>query len=83
MSEEHDFRDCFLCERSFRFGPHAYHGRPVPRWGIMICETCDDMNRDGIVLEGHPRLREHLETKGSPIRLNAKGWLDVPPRGAN
>lgn len=73
---------CFLCERPFKFGSGAYHGRLVRPWGIMMCNSCDGSNHDGIVLEGHPRLREHLKASAVAIKLNARGWLDIPSRSA-
>ena len=74
--------DCFLCERPFRFGPSAYHGRHVRQWGIMLCQRCEQSNWDGIVLEGHPRLEARLKAEGITIKVNAKGWLDIPPRSS-
>jgi hypothetical protein len=70
------FTNCFLCGRSFQYGPHIYDGRP--QWDIMVCMPCIQGNWDGIVLENHPRLAEHLKAKGIPVQLNAKGWLDWP-----
>lgn len=78
MAEDKIMLKCFLCGREFQFGPHRYDGRGVPKWGITICRTCDDANWDGIVLANHPGLKRHLETRGIPITLNAKGWLDIP-----
>jgi hypothetical protein len=72
------FYDCFLCKRPFQFGPHVYKGRHIAAWGIQLCEVCLRSNWDGIVLEGHPQLEQHLKDKGIPIRLNGRGWLDIP-----
>jgi hypothetical protein len=74
--------DCFLCQQPFRFGSGRYDGRPVRAWDIMLCNRCEGSNWDGIVLEGHPRLEAHLKAKGVPVKLNAKGWLGIPPRGS-
>jgi hypothetical protein len=73
--------DCFLCRRSFRYGPDLYEGRPILAWRkIMICRRCD--HNDGVVIEEFPHLVAHLKGIGVPITLNAKGWLDIPPRGS-
>jgi hypothetical protein len=72
------YYDCFLCEQSFQFGPHVYDGRHVRLWGIQLCNVCLMSNWDGVVLEGHPRLKQHLMSKGIPIKFNAKGWLPIP-----
>jgi hypothetical protein len=74
--------ECFLCKQGFQFGPHAYNGRRIAAWDIMVCKSCDDGNWDGVVTESHPDLLQHLETRGIEIRLNEKGWLDLPKRGA-
>jgi hypothetical protein len=74
------FYDCFLCKRPFQFGPHVYNGRHVAAWDAQICNACLRGNCDGVVLEQHQDLAEHLKSCGIPITLNAKGWLDIPPR---
>jgi hypothetical protein len=45
-----------------------------------MCSLCERGSWDRVVLEGHPRLRQHLAAKGVKIGLNARGWLDIPPR---
>ena len=80
MASDKFFYDCFLCNRPFQFGPHVYDGRPVRQWDILMCNRCLRGNWDGIVLEGHPKLQQHLAAKGLQVRLNASGWLDIPPR---
>ncbi|HAV49724.1 MAG TPA: hypothetical protein DCX75_05945 [Brevundimonas sp.] len=72
------FIDCFLCRQPFRFGAHIYDGRGIGDWGVTFCRTCISGNHDGIVLESHPRLVAHLKERGIEIRLNARGWLDIP-----
>ena len=69
---------CFLCRKRFQFGPGRYDGSHVREWNIAVCSTCIKSNWDGIVLEHHPRLVEHLRANGIPIEFNAKGWLDWP-----
>jgi hypothetical protein len=72
------FDDCFLCLRAFRVGPHLYEGRRVAAWNIMLCDSCRRSNWDGIVLDSHPRLAEHLAREGVAVSRNAKGWLPIP-----
>jgi len=78
MQGEKIFYDCFICRRPFQFGPHIYNGRHISAWSVEICDRCLGANWDGFVLEAHPRLQTHLIEKGVPIKLNAKGWLDIP-----
>jgi len=82
MQDPKFFEECFLCKRSFQFGPHRYAGRRIPQWNIMICEGCDNGNWDGIVPSRSPQLIAHLHTLGVEIRLNEKGWIDLPRRGS-
>ena len=72
--------DCFICRRLFQFGEHVYDGRHIAEWDVQICRTCLSANWDGIVPQTHPDLVRHLEEKGIEIKLNAKGWLDIPSR---
>ena len=74
------FYNCFLCNQPFQFGPHAYNGRPVRAWDVMLCDRCLRANHDGIVLDEHPRLAALLRERGITIELNEKGWLPIPPR---
>jgi hypothetical protein len=80
MQGDKTFYECFLCSQPFQFGPHVYNGRHIPQWDVQLCDRCLRGNWDGIVLEGHPNLKRHLAEKGVEIRLNARGWLDIPPR---
>lgn len=70
--------DCFLCQRPFQCGPHVYNGRPIPDWGIEMCNTCIKSNWDGIVPSTHPRLIEHFKANGLTPKLNASGWIIIP-----
>lgn len=70
--------DCFLCRRSFQFGPGRYDGRAIGSWGVRFCSICVSSNHDGIVPEQHPRLMDHLKAKGIEVRLNHRGWLSIP-----
>lgn len=82
MDQTAFFETCILCDRKFQFGPHRYDGRPIPTWGVSVCRLCEASNWDGVVPSSHPRVIEHLQAKGVEIKLNAKGWLPIPPRGA-
>lgn len=78
MTEINLHTTCFLCARNVQVGRHRYDGRMVPAWGIFICNNCRSGNWDGIVTTSAPRLIDHLKSKGIEIKLNAKGWLDIP-----
>jgi hypothetical protein len=82
MTEFFHTEECFLCQRHFRHGPHAYDGRYVQPLGITICRTCESANWDGIVPACHPRLLAHMKANGIKVRLNKKGWIDIPPIGS-
>lgn len=71
--------ECGLCHRWFQFGNHVYEGRSIVSWDAQICDWCLAANRDGIMLEKHPDLVEHLKTRGIATTLNQRGWLDIPP----
>jgi hypothetical protein len=72
---------CDLCRREFQFGPHRYAGRKVVSWDIMICETCDNMNWDGIDPHRHPELMRRLRAEGVPLRELRGGFIAIPSRG--
>lgn len=80
MDGEKILYDCFLCDVPFQFGPHIYNGRRVRQWDVEICDFCLQNNRDGIMLDRHPRLADHLRAKGIAFTLNPKGYLDIPSR---
>jgi hypothetical protein len=82
MSEVKMTEKCFLCRSQFRCGMHRYDGRNVPAWGIAICKNCESANWDGIVPSSHPRLLDHMKSHGITVRLNKKGWIDIPPIGS-
>lgn len=70
--------ECFLCGRDFQFGPHVYDGKHIGPWNIQVCRGCYQGNWDGIVIEGRPKLVEHLKSLGIEIKRNARGWVDWP-----
>ncbi len=71
---------CDLCGREFQSGPHRYAGRKVVSWDIMICETCDNMNWDGIDPRRHPELMRRLRAEGAPMRELRGGFIAIPSR---
>jgi hypothetical protein len=77
--DEPIMRSCFLCTLPFQFGPHSYDGKYIRQWDIEVCSRCYDGNHDGVVPEQHPRLVQHLNTKGIKVKPNARGWLDWSP----
>lgn len=83
MEDGKVFYDCFLCDRPFQFGPSVYAGRHIPIWGVSLCDRCLRTNGDGVVIEGHPKLAQHLKDKRIPIVRNAKGWVDIPGYSSN
>lgn len=78
MKNDKTYYDCILCDVPFQFGPHVYMGRHIAAWNVQICEVCIRANWNGIMTEQHPRLMEHLRKQGVPVKLNPKGWLNIP-----
>ena len=74
--------ECIICQNPFQFGPHAHHGRHIKSWQADICNNCEAGNHDGVPPNVRPHLVEHLKAIGVEVALNAKGWIDLPPRGA-
>lgn len=74
--------DCFICRQQFQFGPHIGAGRWITPWRLYLCRLCISSNHDGIVIECHKGLDRHLAEQGVEIRLNARGWLDIPSIGS-
>lgn len=73
---------CNLCSGEFQFGPHRYAGRRVVSWGVMICETCDSMNHDGLVPERHSALLARLRSEGVALQTLPGGFIAIPGRGS-
>jgi hypothetical protein len=70
---------CDMCGAQFEFGPHAYDGRHIARYRLLVCSPCYEGNSDGWNPGMEPKLIAHLKSKGIPIpERNAKGWI---PRG--
>jgi hypothetical protein len=78
VAEQKYLETCFVCKAAFQFGPHAYRGRRVPAWNMMVCNDCYDGNWDGIVPAVRPHLIPYLESLGLTVKHNAKGWIDWP-----
>ncbi len=72
---------CELCGREFQFGPHRYAGRKVVSWNIMICETCDQMNHDGLDPHRHPELMRRLQAERVALRRLPGGFIAIPAFG--
>jgi hypothetical protein len=70
--------ECFLCRRTFRFGPQQYDGRAIPQWGTTVCRNCYDFNWDGVVPDRFPHLVPYLQSQGIEVRYNANGWINFP-----
>ena len=72
---------CGVCGGETRMGQHRWAGRPIPEWGnILICETCDSMNWDGLVPQQHPELMQRLAAGGVKLERLAGGFIRIPPR---
>lgn len=70
------YMKCFICESEYRYGPHVYDGRAIPRYNFAVCRTCYSSNWDGWVPHAEPKIIKHLEHENLPIpERNDKGWL--------
>jgi hypothetical protein len=78
MDGDKTLLECNLCHGWFQFGEHVYKGRNIIAWDVQICDWCLAANYDGIMPDRHPNLIAHLRAKQIPIKLNDRGWLDIP-----
>ena len=76
--EEKIFYECFMCERRFQFGRYIYDGHYIPDWDVNICNRCRQNNWTGIDPAEHPRTVQLLKYRSVPIKLNARGRLEIP-----
>ena len=71
--------DCFLCDRSFQYGPYWYHGRFMRLYRVVVCNDCWNGASQGWPPEHERLLLARLEELHlSPPRRGANGRL---PRG--
>jgi len=70
--------ECFLCDRSFQYGPNLYDGKHLCAWGVIVCDNCYHLNLDEILPETYPKLAAHLAARGVTVRLNVQGRLSWP-----
>jgi hypothetical protein len=67
---EQIWHDCSLCGRRFQYGPHRYEGHFIPRYKLVVCDSCWHGNPDGWGPTAEPRLLAHLK----------RNWIAVPER---
>lgn len=72
---------CGFCHKEFQYGPHRYAGRKIVAWNVLICETCDDMNHDGLDPHRHMKLVQRLKGEGVHLDWLDGGFLAIPARG--
>jgi hypothetical protein len=77
MSDEVKIMEpCFMCGRSFQFGPHHYDGKFIRRYKISVCSGCWGSNWDGWGPSFEAKLIPHLNVLGLSVpKRNAKGWI--------
>lgn len=77
-NNDHIYKNCGICGKEVRRGPHRYEGKILNRYGnILCCESCYEGNWDGWNrLDREPRLLKILEEKNLPIpERNENGLL--------
>ena len=76
MTEMKNIITCETCNKELQFGPHRYEGRVIAIYGITVCDSCWDGNRDGWAPHIEPTIQKHLARNNlkEPPR-NDKGWL--------
>jgi hypothetical protein len=72
---------CGLCGQEFQFGPHRYAGRKVVVWNVIVCDTCDSMNHDGLDPHQHRELMARLKDEGVALQKLPGGFIAIPGRG--
>jgi hypothetical protein len=70
--------DCDLCGHKFPFSNGKYYGKKIANWDMMLCDICRKANWDGIVPETYPGFVRKLHALGIEVKLNDKGWIDIP-----
>ncbi len=79
MIDAFAYYPCAVCDQKFRFGPHAYDGRPAKGWnGLMVCNKCEKWNWDGVVPTDS--FLKRLKDAGVEPALNEKGFVEIPSR---
>jgi hypothetical protein len=69
---------CFLCGRQLLGRAHHHDGQYIAKWNVDVCESCFEVNYQGIALSMHPRLAAHLDQLGVKVELNSAGRADWP-----
>jgi hypothetical protein len=64
MPDPKHFEACFLCRQAFEFGSHAYEGRRIPAWDMVVCTSYYESNWGGIVPEVFPHLIPYVTSRG-------------------
>lgn len=79
-AEQKHCERCDMCDSVFRFGHHAYHGKAIMEYQMIVCRTCWDGNWDGWNPRYEAKLETHLKQRGIPLpERNEKGLY---PRGS-
>lgn len=75
---EYNMMKCDFCKQKFKFGPHAYELKALPRYRLSICKGCRAANHDGIAPHLEKEVLAHLKAQGLPEPArNEKGWLPL------
>lgn len=80
MAQDHPdvMVDCFICGRSFRFGPNRYDGAHIAMYDMTVCKSCIRGNQDGWSPTYEGKILAHLAEKNIPVpERNEKGWLPL------
>jgi hypothetical protein len=75
---------CFLCDRSFQYGPYWYHGRFIRLYRTIVCNDCWNGASQGWPPEHERLLLARLdELRLPPPGRNAYGRLPRNEEGGD
>jgi hypothetical protein len=67
---------CDSCGRLFEYAMGRYRGRPVPAYGIIVCDGCYEGNWDGWGPAREPKIIARMTELGRPLPpRNEEGLL--------
>jgi DNA-directed RNA polymerase subunit RPC12/RpoP len=76
MNEQKIMYKCGICGSEFQFGAHAYNGKSIARYKLMVCKNCWNVNWDGWNDEAEEKILTHLNENNIPIpKRNENGRL--------
>jgi len=81
MEEVEHKEQCFFCGGMFHYGPHKWYGEYVPRFKLLICHNCQNVNHDGLRHDYEAKFEDYLKANAiSAPEKNKEGYYPVPKK---